>query len=61
MATGDLTHTAGALSRLRQRWFAPARPLAVDDEPRWVPGADPGEPSGMDRDGDLRGTPATKS
>jgi hypothetical protein len=41
MPTRDPTHQpAGALRKLRLRWFAPARPLAVDDEPQWTPAAD---------------------
>jgi hypothetical protein len=44
------THAAGTLSHLRQRWFAPTRPLPVDDEPR-SPFA-PGEISALEREGE---------
>ena len=50
MPTGDLTHRpAGPLRKLRSRWFAPSRPLAVDDEPLWSPARDvPGDAAGSD-------------
>jgi hypothetical protein len=41
MNDGDTPGSSGALHRLRQRWLAPSRPLAVDDEPHWQPAADP--------------------
>ena len=53
MATDDGHRTVSALQRLRQRWFSPSRPLAVDDVPHWHPPADPeGEPSERDSDAD---------
>jgi hypothetical protein len=48
MPTRDSTHTSGALRRLRQRWFAPSRPLPVDDEPHWLPATDPDDSPGPD-------------
>lgn len=50
MPTGDPTHRpAGPLRTLRSRWFAPPRPLAVDDEPLWRPAGDVlGDPAGSD-------------
>jgi hypothetical protein len=50
MPTGDSTHTAGALHRLRGRWFAPSRPLAVDDEPLGPPATDAVDDEGLDGD-----------
>jgi hypothetical protein len=41
MPSGDPDHGgASALRKLRSRWFAPSRPLAVDDGPNWQPAAD---------------------
>jgi hypothetical protein len=41
MPTGDISHRPShPLRKLRSRWFAPSRPLAVDDEPQWRPAAD---------------------
>jgi hypothetical protein len=56
MPTRDFTHAAGALQRLRQRWFAPSRPLPVDDEPHWLPAKDPGDSDGLDGDPDRSAT-----
>jgi hypothetical protein len=58
MPTGDHTHVTGALRRLRQHWFAPSRPLAVDDEPHWRPAADPDEASRQEGDLDIAPAPA---
>ena len=60
MPTGDSTHLTGALRRLRQHWFAPSRPLAVDDEPHWLPAADPGESPELDGDHERSATTAAK-
>ena len=62
MATGDGERTSGALHRLRQRWFSPSPPLAVDDVPHWRPPADPG---GEQSDGEAdsegpRSSPAVR-
>jgi hypothetical protein len=56
MPTSDPTHAAGALRRLRQRWFAPSQPLPVDDEPHWVPATDPGDSPGLDGDPERSAT-----
>jgi hypothetical protein len=61
MPTGDSTHLTGALHRLRRHWFAPARPIAVDDEPHWLPAADPGESSGLDSDHEQSATATAQS
>jgi hypothetical protein len=59
MTDGDTPGGAGALRRLRQRWLAPSRPLAVDDEPRWEPAADPdADASGL---GDPAVAPAPRA
>ncbi len=52
MPMKDSTHTAGALHRLRQRWFAPSRPVPVDDEAHWLPAKDPGDSEGLEGDPD---------
>jgi hypothetical protein len=35
--------TGKAVRRLRARWLEPSPPLAIDDEPVWVPAPDPVE------------------
>jgi hypothetical protein len=60
MPMRDPTHVAGALHRLRQRWFAPTRPLPVDDEPRWLPATDPGDSPDLDGDPEHAATTAAK-
>jgi hypothetical protein len=38
----EAQHGAGrAARRLRARWLEPSPPLAIDDEPVWVPAPDP--------------------
>ena len=59
MTTGDGHRTMSALHLLRQRWFSPPRPLAVDDAPHWHPPADPeGDQSERDADSDGTAPPA---
>jgi hypothetical protein len=59
MTDGDTPGSSGALRRLRQRWLAPSRPLAVDDEPQWQPAADPAaDASGL---GDPAVAPAPRT
>jgi hypothetical protein len=39
---GEAQRGAGkAVRRLRARWLEPSPPLAVDDEPVWIPAPDP--------------------
>jgi hypothetical protein len=58
MPTGDSTYLTSALRRLRHHWFAPPRPLAVDDEPHWLPATDPGESPELEGDPEHPATTA---
>ncbi len=50
MPTRDPTHPPGALHGLRQRWFAPSRPLPVDDDAHRLPLKDAGDAEGLEGD-----------
>jgi hypothetical protein len=60
MTTGEGNQTTGALHRLRQRWFSPSRPLAVDDLPHWHPPSDP-EGDQPEREPDSGGSAPTSA
>ena len=61
MGMADNKAASGALQRLRQRWLAPSRPLAVDDVQHWSPADDPaGDQAEREAESDGAGpSPAT--